>query len=33
MERIRLDELAERKSGAAPLLDEVRKFHEDIPLA
>lgn len=25
---VRLDELAETKSGAAPLLDEVRKFHE-----
>ncbi len=24
---VRLDELAEPKSGAAPLLDEVRKFH------
>ena len=25
---VRLDELAEGKRGAAPLLDEVRKFHE-----
>lgn len=25
---VRLDELAERRRGAAPLLAEVRKFHE-----